>query len=150
MDNTSPIAATGRAVTAEHPAGTGQGQGLLTAWLALLASGSTLICCALPALLVTLGAGAALSTLVSAVPQLVWISEHKLPVFASASVLMALGGWVQWRARSAPCPIDPKLRNACLRTRRFSARLYVFSLLMLAVGGWFAFIAPWLSGSGID
>ncbi|MFM8610613.1 MAG: hypothetical protein ACKOCJ_09135 [Burkholderiaceae bacterium] len=38
------------------------------------------------------------------------------------------------------------LRNACLRTRRFSARLYLFSLAMLLVGGWFAFVAPWLAG----
>ena len=125
-----------------------QRQGLLSAWLALLASGSTLICCALPALLVTLGAGAALSTLVSAVPQLVWISEHKPLIFGAASALMAVGGWVQWRHRSAPCPIDPALRNACLRTRRFSARLYIASLLLLGVGGWFAFIAPWLAGPG--
>jgi len=121
--------------------------GALSAWLALLASSSTLICCALPALLVALGAGAALSTLVSAVPQLVWISEHKAPVFIGATVMMALGGWVQWRNRSAPCPIDPQLRDACLRTRRFSARLYLFSLAVLAVGGWFAFVAPWLAGA---
>lgn len=122
-----------------------QRQGLASAWLALLASGSTLVCCALPALLVALGAGAALSTLVSAVPQLVWISEHKTPVFITAAVLMTVGGWVQWRNRTAPCPIDPALRNACLRTRRFSARLYLFSLAMLLVGGWFAFVAPWLA-----
>ena len=134
----------------DEPPGAQQRQGLAAAWLSLLASGSTLICCALPALLVTLGAGAALSTLVSAVPQLVWISEHKLPVFATAATLMALGGWVQWRGRHAPCPIDPQLRNACLRTRRVSARLYLFSLALLALGGWFAFIAPWLSGAGTD
>ena len=120
--------------------------GAMSAWLALLASSSTLVCCALPALLVALGAGAALSTLVSAVPQLVWISEHKTPVFGGAALMMVLGGWVQWRNRSAPCPIDPQLRHACLRTRRFSARLYLFSLAVLAVGGWFAFIAPWLAG----
>lgn len=124
-----------------------QRQGLASAWLALLASGSTLICCALPALLVALGAGAALSSLVSAVPQLVWISEHKGPVFTTAALMMALGGWVQWRNRHAPCPIDPQLRQACLRTRKFSSRLYVVSLLILAVGGWFAFVAPWLAAA---
>ena len=123
-----------------------QRQGLASAWLALFASSSTLICCALPALLVALGAGAALSSVVSAVPQVVWVSEHKVPVFAAAVVLMVVGGWVQWRNRTAPCPVDPNLRNACLRTRRFSAGLYFFSLALLAVGGWFAFVAPWLAG----
>lgn len=123
-------------------------QGLASAWLSLLASSSTLICCALPALLVALGAGAALSSLVSAVPQLVWISEHKEPVFVMATLLMTAGGWVQWRNRYAPCPLDPNLRDACLRARRFSARLYMLSLALLAVGGWFAFVAPWLAETG--
>jgi hypothetical protein len=123
-------------------------RGLASAWLSLLASGGTLVCCALPALLVALGAGAALSSLVATVPQIVWVSENKEAVFGTAVVLMALGGWVQWRNRNAPCPIDPQLRDACLRTRRFSARLWWFSLLLLGVGGWFAFVQPWLSEAG--
>jgi hypothetical protein len=121
-------------------------RGALSSWLALAAGSSTLVCCALPALLVTLGAGAALSTLVSVFPQIVWLSEHKAMVFGTASVLMAIGGWAQWRLRTAPCPIDPALRQACLRTRAVSRRIYLASLAMLAVGGWFAFVAPWLAG----
>ena len=39
--------------------------------LSLFASSGTLVCCALPALLVALGAGAALSSLVSVFPQVV-------------------------------------------------------------------------------
>jgi hypothetical protein len=111
---------------------------------ALLASSGTLVCCALPALLVALGAGAALSSLVSAVPQLVWLSEHKTLVFGSAAVMLAAAGALQWRARSAPCPTDPMLRNACLRTRALSRRVYLASLLLFGVGGWFAFVQPWL------
>lgn len=118
------------------------------AWLALaslLGSGSTLLCCALPALLVALGAGAALSSLVAAVPQLVWLSEHKAGLFTLAGVLLALAGLAQWRQRHAPCPLDPGLRQACLRTRRSAARVLGASLLLYAVGGWFAFVQPWLS-----
>ena len=51
--------------------------GVWSSAVSLFASSSTLVCCALPALLVAVGAGAALSSLVSAVPQLVWLSEHK-------------------------------------------------------------------------
>jgi hypothetical protein len=40
--------------------------GWWTAWLSLAASGGTLVCCALPALLVSLGLGAALAGLVCA------------------------------------------------------------------------------------
>ena len=131
-------------------AGDGQAklrQSAFSAWLSLLASGGTLVCCALPALLVMLGAGAALSGLVSAVPQFVWLSEHKGWVFGSASVLMLAGGWLQWRNRTAPCPLDPQLRAACLRTRRWSLGVYLASLLLLAVGAAFAFVLPWLMGA---
>lgn len=115
-----------------------------TAWLSLAASGGTLVCCALPALLVSLGLGAALAGLVSAVPALVWISEYKEPLFAVAALLLAGAGWLQWRARHAPCPLDPALRQACLRTRRWSLRIWAGSVLLFGVGAFFAFLAPML------
>jgi hypothetical protein len=113
--------------------------------VSLFASTSTLICCALPALLVSLGAGAALASLVAVFPQIVWISEHKEVIFLVSSTLMVVGGFLQWRNRYAPCPLDPDLRKACLSTRRTSLRIYLVSLVLLLVGGWFAFIQPLLS-----
>ena len=119
-------------------------QSAWSAWLSLLASSSTLVCCALPALLVMLGAGAALSGLVSAVPQIVWLSEHKAWVFGVAGLLMLAGGVLQWRNRTAACPLDPRLRAACLRTRRWSLAVYLVSLALLVVGAMFAFVLPTL------
>lgn len=115
--------------------------GLAAALGGLLASSTTLVCCVLPALLVTLGAGAVLSSVVSTVPQIVWLSEHKEIVFGVAGVLLAAAAVAQWRARSAPCPIEPAQRAACLRLRKFSARTFLFSLALYAVAGWFAFLA---------
>ena len=109
--------------------------------LSLFTSLSTLVCCALPALLVTLGAGAVLAGLVSNVPQLVWISEHKGPVFGVAGTMLVLAGVLQWRARHAPCPADPQLAETCRRTRRNSLRVYLLSLAIFAIGAWFAFVA---------
>src|SRR5687767_13970932 len=77
--------------------------------LSLFTSSGTLICCALPALLVGIGAGAATSSLVSNVPQLVWFSEYKLGVFMFAAGMLLLSGILQWQARSLPCPADPQL-----------------------------------------
>ncbi len=117
---------------------------LVTGALALFASTGTLVCCALPALLVALGAGAVLSTLVSAVPALVWISDYKEAVFAFAALMLALGGAAKWRARHAHFPIDPVLRASCLRTRRVSLRVYLFSVAVFLTGGWFAYGMPLL------
>jgi len=116
--------------------------GFWTSVLSLFASSSTLICCALPALLVALGAGAALSSLVSVFPQVVWLSEHKVELFSFAGAALIVGGWLQWRNRTAPCPLEPALHDACMRTRATSFRLYGLSLALYGLGGWFAFVQP--------
>lgn len=109
---------------------------------ALLASGGTLLCCVLPALMVAVGAGAALAGLVGAVPQLIWLSEHKALVFGFAATTLALAGGVLWKARRLPCPVDPHLARACRRLRRWSAGLYATALAAFAFGGLFAFVLP--------
>lgn len=122
----------------------GLAQSKFASLLSLFTSGGTLVCCALPVLLVAVGAGAALSSLVSAVPQLVWLSEHKEGVFAAAAVMLAVAGLLQWRARSLPCPSDPALAAACTRTRKTSLGVYLLSLAIFITGGFFAFGAPLL------
>lgn len=112
------------------------------AWFSIFTSTSTLICCALPALLVALGAGATLASLVGAVPQLVWVSEHKTAVFIIAGVMLAIAGWFQYRARFLPCPADPALAAACARQRNVSRWIYVTSVVIYLIGGFFAFLAP--------
>ncbi|MCC5866394.1 MAG: hypothetical protein JJU31_14820 [Wenzhouxiangella sp.] len=114
-------------------------QGLWGAFGALLASAGTLVCCVLPAVMVSIGAGAALAGLVSAVPQLIWLSERKLLVFGVAAAVLALSGWLLWRARYAPCPTDPALAASCMRLRRWSQRLYIVAVVLTAAGAVFAF-----------
>lgn len=113
-----------------------------SSFLSLFTSGGTLICCALPALMVSVGAGAALAGLVGTFPQIVWLSENKVPLFVAAAVMLVLAGAMQWRARSLPCPADPALAAACIRTRRVSWWVYGFSVAMFAVGAVFAFLLP--------
>ena len=81
-------------------------------WLVLFTSSATLICCAIPALLVSLGLGAVLIGLVSNVPQLIWISEHKPLVFGISGTLLVLAGLMQWRSSKLPCPADKQLVQA--------------------------------------
>ena len=110
--------------------------------LALAASSGTLICCVLPAVMVALGAGAALAGLVTAFPQLIWLSEHKALVFGVAFGLLAISGIVQWRARTLPCPSDPQLAAVCGRLRRLSWWLWGVALVATLVGAGFAFLLP--------
>jgi hypothetical protein len=118
---------------------------LLASIAALFVSSGTLVCCALPALLVALGAGAALAGLVGTFPQLVWLSAHKAVVFGVAGAMLLAAGALQWKARSLPCPADPSLAAACTRTRRLAVAVYWVAVAFFAVGVFFAFIAPLLS-----
>lgn len=111
---------------------------------ALLASSATLVCCVLPAVLVSIGAGAALVGLVSAIPQLIWLSEHKALVFGIAAVLLVISGVTLWNARRLPCPTDPKLARSCMRLRAISNRLWIVAAVAYAVGVVFAFLLPTL------
>ena len=115
-----------------------------TAWLSIFTSASTLLCCALPALLVALGAGAALASLVGVFPQIVWVSEHETLVFVTAGAMLAVAGYLQYRARFLPCPADPLLAAACSRQRRVSNVIYFVSLAIYVIGVSFAVLGPYL------
>lgn len=80
--------------------------------------------------------------LASNVPALVWMSEHKTGLFLFASAMLALNGFLLWNNRNAPCPIDPKLRDACISGRRSSKIIFFISLSVFTVGIFFAYIAP--------
>ncbi|MBM0104737.1 hypothetical protein JM946_08260 [Steroidobacter sp. S1-65] len=110
---------------------------------ALLASSATLVCCVLPALLVSLGAGAVLVGLVSAVPQLVWLSEHKGLVFSVAGGALLISGIMLRVAARLPCPSEPAAASACMKLRRASGVLFWTAAAAYAVGATFV----WLSMS---
>lgn len=112
--------------------------------LALFGSTATLVCCALPALFVALGMGAVVAGLVSAVPQITWLSENKLLVFGGSGVLIALAAWLQWRARNAPCPTEPAAARACQRLRTISVVILAIAAIAWCIGAFFAFFAAQL------
>ena len=109
---------------------------------ALLASSGTLVCCVLPAVMVGLGAGATLAGLVTAIPQLIWLSAHKPLVFGVAAAVLAAAGIALVRGRRLPCPADPVLARACVRLRRFSTFVYLLALLAFFLGCSYAFVLP--------
>ena len=58
-------------------------------YFSLFSSFSTLICCALPSILVLLGLGTTVASLLSAAPWLVSLSRHKIWTFSIAGTLIA-------------------------------------------------------------
>jgi mercuric ion transport protein len=64
-------------------------RGLILSYLSLFTSFGTLLCCALPSLLVLLGLGATVASFLAAVPWLVTLSHQKNWVFAISGALIA-------------------------------------------------------------
>jgi hypothetical protein len=113
-------------------------------YLTLFTSSGTIICCALPALLVSIGAGAALSSLISIFPKLIILSTYKIPIFIGAFIMLIISGIIQYLVKNLPCPADKKLANECKKTRRVSLIMYFLSLGIFTIGFLFAFFLPFL------
>lgn len=112
---------------------------VLPATIALFTSGATLVCCALPAMLVMLGMGAVWAGVLRNVPGITVFGENKEIVFAVTALVLAASGAWQWHARNLPCPVDPAKARACTRLRRISWGLWWISVTAFLVGGFFAF-----------
>ncbi len=108
-------------------------------WLALFTSTGTLICCALPILLVTLGFGAVVATLTNRFPVLVTLSEYDGWMFGISAGLLGLTAWVIW-GRDERCPADPILASNCLRARRWNRRIFWSAVVIWAIGFAAAFL----------
>lgn len=113
-------------------------------YLSLFTSFGTLLCCALPSLLVLLGLGATVASFLSAVPWLVTLSRHKAWVFAISGLL--IGGNLLYvyviaprlKDQGAACPVDAP--DACDSASRFSRILLWVSATIYAAGLFSAFV----------
>jgi hypothetical protein len=102
-------------------------------WLALFASTGTLICCALPILLVTLGFGSVVAAITSRYPLLVTLSEHEDWMFGFSALLLALTAWFIWGFKRQ-CPTDPVLAARCTRAHSINQRVLLVAVLIWSTG----------------
>jgi mercuric ion transport protein len=109
-------------------------------WLTLFAASGTLICCALPIILVTLGLGATVAAFTSSFPILIAISQQKALVFAGSGGLLLLSGWLMYRSADT-CPADPELARMCVRAKVWNRRILMGSALLWGVGFFAAYMA---------
>lgn len=112
-------------------------------WIILFTSAGTLLCCALPIMLVSLGMGAVVAAMASNLPFLITLSAHKTWVFAGSCLLLFLGGWLLYRPGRA-CPLNPELAILCSKAHLWNRRLYWMSVAIWCIGFFFAYIAQHL------
>ena len=102
-------------------------------WLVLFVSASTLLCCALPILLVGLGMGAAMASLASNAPWLITISMYKSWTFTITGALLLLAAWALFR-KGRYCPSDPELAKKCEIAFRWNRWLFYCSVSIWIIG----------------
>jgi mercuric ion transport protein len=108
-----------------QPVATTGSRSTVLGYLSLFTSFGTLLCCALPSILVLVGLGATVASVLSSVPWLVTISRHKDWVFAISGVLIAANFAYVYLiapklvAQGAACPPDePGACEVATRTSR--------------------------------
>ena len=106
----------------------------------LFTTTGTLICCALPIMLVTLGLGTAVVSMTSAFPFLIVLSQYKAWVFAFSGLMLAVSGWLMYRPGRS-CPTDAVLARACTTAHKWNKRIYWTSVVIWGVGFSAAFLA---------
>jgi mercuric ion transport protein len=114
-------------------------------FLSLFTSAGTLICCALPALLVLLGMGATVASLLSVAPWLVTLSHYKAWVFTGSGLVIALnvlyvyGLAPRLRATHQACPPDAA-ESACGPAERLTRVILWISVALYGVGFFTAYL----------
>ena len=113
-------------------------------FLSLFTSLGTLLCCALPSLLVLFGLGATVATVLSDVPWLVSLSHHKHLVFIVSGLLIT-GNFVyvhviapKLQMRNGAC--DPSDPAACQAASRFSRIVLWCSAGLYLIGFFSAYL----------
>ena len=110
----------------------------------MFTSFGTLLCCALPSLLVLLGLGATVASFLSALPWLVALSRHKDWIFMVAGLLIG-GNFLyvyklapRWQISGGNCPADAP--EACAEASRMSRAALWISGAIYCIGAFSAYI----------
>ena len=112
-------------------------------FLSLFTSLSTLLCCALPALLVLLGFGAVFAGLTASIPQIIWLAERKGLLFFIGGILLILASFLE-RKKENVLSCNAKKSEACSQTSNWSKKLLQISYILYAIGFLTAFLLPLL------
>lgn len=99
----------------------------------LFTTTGTLLCCALPIILVTLGLGSTVVAMTSMFPFLITLTQYKIWVFIFSGAMLAISGWLMYRP-GRTCPTDKELARICSATHKWNTRIYLSSLIIWGIG----------------
>lgn len=111
-------------------------------YLSLFTSAGTLLCCALPSLLVLFGLGASVASMLSFMPWLVTLSRHKQWTFTMAGAMIALSFvnmyYIAPRMKRQQC--SPENPSACDEASRMSKVVLWIAAALYSIGFFVAYM----------
>ena len=114
----------------------------MLSYFSLFTSLGTLLCCALPSLLVLVGLGASVASTLLSLPWLVTLSKHKQWTFGASGLLIALSFlnmyYISPRLGANSCAPDNP--SACEAASKFSRVLLWVSAAIYVVGFFSAYL----------
>jgi hypothetical protein len=108
-------------------------------FLTLFTSFSTIICCALPIILVSLGMGAVFASLTATFPAIILLAEYAVFIFIIAAFLLLVSGYFIF-IRPQACPMDQNLAQLCIKTKKINKFVWICSVIILLVSLFFKYI----------
>lgn len=108
-------------------------------WVTLFVTSSTLLCCTLPIILVSVGLGATVASLNYNIPGLVFMAENKVWTLVFSAFLLVFLAWLIWRPNQT-CPADLKLAASCKKAKTWNKRIFTVSVFIWCIGIFFSFL----------
>ena len=111
----------------------------------LFSSLSTLLCCALPILMVVLGLGAVTAGLVSSLPFLAVLGKYKAYFFLFSGLIIASNFVLLYRNKKTEkeCLLPENGETACEKASRMSKIILWTSCVLYTMGFFAAYLLPW-------
>ena len=102
-------------------------------WLVLFTAMPTLICCALPIVLVSLGFGSVVAAVFANIGPLAFLAGNKFWVFVLSGGLIAVSAYMIF-IRPSSCPADRELASKCQSAKVWNRRLLLVSGAIWSIG----------------
>lgn len=113
-------------------------------FFSLFGSLSTLLCCALPVTLVSIGMGATFASITANIPQIIWLTSHKEWLFAITAFLLIASYFMMTRSEKMSCPIDLDQREVCQSSKKMSQKIFWGTTVIYLIGFSFSYVIPYL------
>lgn len=98
-------------------------------WLVLFTTSTTLVCCVIPIIMVSLGFGAAVASLYGKSEILTFIGMHSHYTFILSAGILILAGWLLYRP-GRTCPSNQTLAKHCNSAHKWNAALFWLSIAL--------------------